>query len=88
MRRWTWKLDKNKFALFIYLLRPKAAQHNITVTKTEETHKKLKNTQKLETIKQITQQMKPWYMDQFKTVFSNDFQIRTLISKSGVDYIV
>ena len=28
--------------LFIYLLRPKAAQHNITITKTEETHKKLK----------------------------------------------
>jgi len=28
--------------LFIYLLGPKAAQHNITMTKTEEKHKKLK----------------------------------------------
>jgi len=26
----------------IYLLRPKAAQHNIAITKTEEKHKKLK----------------------------------------------
>ena len=28
--------------LFIYLLCPKGAKHNITITKTEETHKKLK----------------------------------------------
>jgi len=28
--------------LCIYLLRPKAAQHDITITKTEETHKKVK----------------------------------------------
>jgi len=28
--------------IITYLLRPKAAQHNITVTKTEEKHKKLK----------------------------------------------
>jgi len=28
--------------IIIYLLRPKAAQHNITITKTEETHRKLK----------------------------------------------
>jgi len=27
--------------IIIYLLRPKAAQHNITITKTEEKHKKL-----------------------------------------------
>ena len=26
-----------------------------------------------------------WYMRQFKAAFSNDFQIRSLISKSGVD---
>jgi len=30
------------YFIIIYLLRPKAAQHNITITKTEETHKKLK----------------------------------------------
>ena len=29
--------------------------------------------------------MKSWFMDQFVTVFSNDFQICSLISKSGVD---
>ena len=29
---------------FIYLLCPKGAKHNITITKTEETHKKLKYT--------------------------------------------
>ena len=69
----------------IYLLRPKAAQHNITITETEEKQKTNNyNTLKLETIKQITQQMKPWYMHQFTTVFSNDFQICSLISKSGV----
>jgi len=27
---------------YYYLLRPKAAQQNITITKTEETHKKLR----------------------------------------------
>jgi len=43
------------------------------------------NTQKLETIKQITQQMKPWCVDQFTTVFSNDFRVYSLISKSRVD---
>jgi len=48
--------------------------------KTRET--KNQNTQKLQTIKQITQQMKPWYTDQFTTVLSNDFQICSLISKS------
>ena len=73
--------------LFVYLLHPKAAQHNITATNTEETHKKLntKIRKKVETIKQITQQMKPWCMHQFTAVFSNDFQICSLISKSGVD---
>jgi len=30
------------FYLFIYLLRPKAAQHNITITKNSRKHKKLK----------------------------------------------
>jgi len=30
------------YFIIIYLLRPKAAQHSITITKTEETHKKLK----------------------------------------------
>jgi len=29
--------------IIIYLLRPKAAQHNITITKTVEKHKKLKS---------------------------------------------
>jgi len=33
----------NYYLFIIYLLRPKAAQHNITTTKTEETHKKLKS---------------------------------------------
>jgi len=32
---------------YYYLLRPKVAQHNIAITKTEETHKKLKT--KIET---------------------------------------
>jgi len=69
------RLDSFSRFNYYYLLRPKAAQHNITITKTVEKHKKLKTKihKKLETIKQITQQMKPWYMDQFTTVFlSND----------------
>jgi len=34
--------DKLIFTLFIYLLRQKAAQHNVIITKIEEKHKKLK----------------------------------------------
>ena len=32
----------SRYYYYYYLLRPKAAQHNITITKTEETQKKLK----------------------------------------------
>jgi len=36
------KLPKSYYYYYLLVLRPKAAQHNITITKTEETHKKLK----------------------------------------------
>ena len=50
-------------------------------------HQKLKTKihKKLETIKQITERMKSRYTHQFTTVFSNDFQICSLISKSAVN---
>ena len=50
----------------------------------KDRNRKLKYT-KIETIQQITERMKPWYMHHFSTVLSNDFQICSLISKSGVD---
>ena len=57
---------------------PKAA-HNVSQLHMQKKHKKLKSKihEKLETIKQITQRMK--YMHQFTAVFSNDFQICSLI---------
>ena len=36
------RCNKYEVIIIIYLLRPKAAQHNVTITKTEETHEKLK----------------------------------------------
>jgi len=40
----TWVLFSalRRYCYYYYLLRPNAAQHNITITKTEETHKKVK----------------------------------------------
>jgi len=74
------------WAIFTFLLRPKAA-HNTSQLQRQKKYYKLKTKihKKLETIRQITERMKSWYMHQFTTVFSNDFQICSLISKSAVN---